>query len=38
VKYITSKDQKEFIKQLKTVYSAPTEETALENLDLLEDK
>jgi len=38
LKYIASKDQKEFIKQLKTVYSAPTEEAALESLDLLEDK
>ena len=37
LKYIASKDQKEFMKQLKTVYTAPTEEAALENLNLLED-
>ena len=37
LKYIASKDQKEFMKQLKTVYSAPTEEAALENLNLLEE-
>jgi putative transposase len=38
LKYVASKDQKEFMKQLKTVYSAPTEEAALENLKELEDK
>jgi len=38
LKYIASKDQKEFMKQLKTVYSAPTEEAALENLKELEEK
>jgi len=37
LKYIASKDQKEFMKQLKTVYSAPTEQAALESLNLLED-
>ena len=37
LKYIASKDQKEFMKQLKTVYTAPTEEAALENLNLLEE-
>lgn len=37
LKYIAFKDQKEFMKQLKTVYSAPTEVAALENLNLLED-
>jgi putative transposase len=37
LKYIASKDQKEFMKQLKTVYSAPTEEAALESLKALED-
>jgi transposase-like protein len=37
LKYIASKDQKEFMKQLKTVYSAPTEEAALEKLNLLEE-
>jgi transposase-like protein len=38
LKYIASKDQKEFMKQLKGVYSAPTEEAALENLNELEEK
>lgn len=38
LRYVASKDQKEFMKQLKTVYSAPTEEAALENLKELEDK
>jgi transposase-like protein len=38
LKYIASKDQKEFIKQLRSVYSAPTEEAALENLNELEEK
>jgi transposase-like protein len=38
LKYIASKDQKEFMKQLKSVYSAPTEEAALENLNELEEK
>jgi len=38
LKYIASKDQKEFMKQLKGVYSAPTEEAALENLKELEEK
>jgi transposase-like protein len=37
LKYIASKDQKEFMKQLKPVYSAPTEQAALENLNQLED-
>ena len=37
LKYIASKDQKEFMKQLKPVYSAPTEEAALESLKMLED-
>ena len=37
LKYIASKDQKEFIKQLKTVYSASTEQAALESLNLLEE-
>ena len=37
LKYIASKDQKEFMKQLKTVYTAPTEEAALENLNVLEE-
>jgi transposase-like protein len=38
LKYIVSKDQKEFMKQLKPVYSAPTEEAALGNLKELEDR
>jgi len=38
LKYIASKDQKEFMKQLKSVYLAPTEEAALENLNELEEK
>jgi putative transposase len=37
LKYIASKDQKEFMKQLKTVYSAPTEEAALESLKMIEE-
>jgi transposase-like protein len=37
LKYIATKDQKEFMKQLKPVYSAPTEEAALENLNILEE-
>lgn len=37
LKYIASKDQKEFMKQLKEVYSAPTEQAALENLHRLEE-
>jgi len=38
LKYIASKDQKEFMKQLKPVYKAPTEEAALENLRELEER
>ncbi len=38
LKYIASKDQKKFMKQLKIVYTAPTEEAALENLILLEER
>jgi len=37
LKYIASKDQKAFMQQLKTVYKAPTEEAAVENLNLLEE-
>lgn len=37
-KYIASKDQREFTKDLKSVYKAFNEETALENLDLLKAK
>lgn len=36
LKYVASKDQKDFMRMLKTVYSAPTEEAALENLSQLE--
>lgn len=32
------KDRKPFVKDLKEVYQAATEELALENLDRLEDK
>lgn len=37
-KYIASKDQKEFMKDLKSVYKAFNEETALLNLDSLKEK
>ena len=37
-KYIKSKDQREFTKDLKSVYRAFNKETALENLDLLKEK
>ena len=37
LKYVASKDQKQFMKQLKEVYKAPTEEAALLNLDILEE-
>ena len=37
-KYIASKDQKPFMKDLKPVYAAPTEESALFELDNLEHK
>ena len=38
LKYIASKDQREFMKDLKSVYRAFNEETALENLEILKDK
>jgi len=38
IKYIASKDKKEFIKDLKCVYKAYTEELALAHLDNLKDK
>lgn len=38
IKYIASKDKKEFMKDLKCVYKAPTEELALAQLDNLKDK
>lgn len=37
LKYVASKDQKQFMNQLKEVYKAPTEDAALAKLDLLED-
>ena len=36
LKYVASKDQKEFMNELKEVYKAPTEEAALLNLDKLD--
>lgn len=36
LKYVASKDQKQFMKELKEVYKAPTEEAALINLEQLE--
>ncbi len=38
LKYIASKDQKEFMADLKTVYQAPNKDLAEFNLDKLEDK
>ena len=38
MKYVATKDQKEFAKDLKTVYSAATEESALHNLGIVEEK
>jgi len=38
LKYVGSKHQKEFMKDLKLVYQAATEELALKNLDILSDK
>jgi transposase-like protein len=37
LRYIASKDQKSFMKELRQVYSAPTEESALIALDKLEE-
>lgn len=37
LRYIVSKDQKSFMKELRLVYSAPTEEAALIDLDKLEE-
>lgn len=37
LKYIASKDQRAFMQQLKTIYTAATEEAALEKLTLLEE-
>jgi transposase-like protein len=38
IRYVASKNQKEFMKDLKTVYNAPTEEAGLLQLDKLEEK
>ena len=38
LKYVASKDQKEFMKDLKLVYKAETKELAELNLDKLEEK
>jgi putative transposase len=38
LKYVASKDQKVFMKELREVYKASTEEAALSNLDSLEEK
>lgn len=38
IKYVASKNQKEFMKDLKLVYQAPTEEAALLELDNLDKK
>lgn len=37
LRYVASKDQKRFMKELKEVYKAPTEDAALINLDTLEE-
>jgi len=38
IRYVASKNQKEFMKDLKTIYTAPTEEAGLLQLDKLEEK
>ncbi|MGL5713528.1 MAG: IS256 family transposase [Paraclostridium sp.] len=38
IKYVASKDKKYFMRDLKCVYKATTEESALENLDILKEK
>lgn len=38
IKYVGSKHQKEFIKDLRTVYGAVNKDSAAANLDLLESK
>lgn len=38
LKYIASKDQKKFMSDLKPVYKAPNEETALDSLEQLDNK
>jgi len=37
LKYVASKDQKKFMQELREVYKAPTEEAALNNLELLDE-
>ena len=37
-KFVNYKDLKPFVKDLKTIYQAPTEESALEALDVLDEK
>lgn len=38
IKYIASKDKKEFMRDLKCVYRAVTEESAIQKLDILTEK
>lgn len=38
LKYVASKDQKQFASELRNVYTAPTEAAGLNELELLEDK
>lgn len=38
IKYVASKDKKDFMKDLKTVYQATSREIAQENLELLDEK
>lgn len=38
IRYVASKNQKEFMKDLKTVYTSPTEEAALDQLEKLDEK
>jgi len=38
MKYVATKDQKEIARDLKTIYSAPTEELALHNLGIVDEK
>jgi putative transposase len=38
IRYVASKNQKEFMKDLKTVYTSPTEEAAINQLNKLDEK
>ena len=38
IKYVSTKNQKEFLKDLKTIYKAPTQDVALTNLGALDEK